>query len=64
MEYEKAGRKIVCNHCGGEDFEAGTALLNTAWMSFLNLDCLDKSADTYVCTNCGRIEWFYPLEGE
>lgn len=56
MKIEKAGKELTCAHCGGKDFESGTALLNTAWMSFLNLDCLDKSADTYVCKKCGRIE--------
>lgn len=33
-----AGKAVVCPHCGGTRFLGGKAQLNTAGMSFLNLD--------------------------
>lgn len=53
-----AGAFVVCAHCRHDRFVEGRALLNTAGMSFLNLDWANRSAATLACTNCGRIEWF------
>jgi predicted nucleic-acid-binding Zn-ribbon protein len=57
-EYEAAGRQIVCPHCGGSTFDKSEAQLNTAGMSFLNLDWANRSATTLTCSTCSRIEWF------
>lgn len=57
--YEIVGRKIVCNHCGGDIFAEGSALLNTSGMSFVGLDWANSSATTLSCTNCSKIEWFH-----
>ena len=27
-------------------------------MTLLDLDFLNKSADIYICSGCGHIEWF------
>lgn len=27
-------------------------------MGFFDLDFLNKSADIYICSECGHIEWF------
>ena len=53
-----AGKTVTCSHCGGTDFEEGSAQLNTAGLSFLDLDWLNKSATIYKCAACGHIEWF------
>ena len=58
QRYQTAGKEIVCPHCTGIRFKRGEAQLNTAGMSFLNLDWADKSATTLACSNCGYILWF------
>ncbi|MDD5349370.1 MAG: hypothetical protein PHQ12_04080 [Chthoniobacteraceae bacterium] len=52
------GHPLKCPHCGGVSFRREQAQLNTAGMTFLKLDWLNKSADTFICADCGRIEWF------
>ncbi len=56
--FEVAGIAVRCPHCGGEEFVEGRALLNTAGMTFFNLDWANRSAATLACVGCGRIEWF------
>jgi hypothetical protein len=56
--YTVAGKAVICQHCGHDRFVEGRAQLNTAGMSFLNLDWINRSAATLACTSCGRIEWF------
>jgi len=51
-------RPLRCPHCHQELFFERSWQLNTAGMSFLNLDWLNSSATNYVCAGCGRIEWF------
>jgi hypothetical protein len=53
-----AGTPVRCAHCGHDRFIEGRALLNTAGLTFLNLDWANRTAATLACTNCGRIEWF------
>ncbi len=53
-----AGKAVRCTHCTGDRFVEGRAQLNTAGMSFMNLDWANRSAATLTCTTCGRIEWF------
>jgi predicted nucleic-acid-binding Zn-ribbon protein len=52
------GYPLKCSHCGGKDFSFRKALLNTTGMTFLDLDWLNKSADVFSCSSCGRLEWF------
>jgi hypothetical protein len=56
--YTVAGKPVECPHCSHDRFVEGRAQLNTAGMSFLNLDWANRSAATLTCTSCGRIEWF------
>ena len=56
--FEVAGRPVRCPHCGGQHFVEGRAQLNTAGMTFLNLDWANRSAATLACVGCGRVEWF------
>lgn len=37
-EYEIAGKKVVCPHCGGVTFDEGVAQLNTRGATFVGLD--------------------------
>lgn len=53
-----AGLPLVCPHCKNERFNECRWLLNTVGMTFMNLDWLNESAMNYICSNCGRIEWF------
>jgi uncharacterized protein len=56
--YSVAGIAVACGHCKGDRFVEGSAMLNTAGLTFLNLDWANRSAATLTCTTCGRIEWF------
>lgn len=57
-KYSVAEKPVRCPHCGSETFDQATALLNTAGMSFLNLDWANRSATTLICTECGHVQWF------
>ncbi len=52
------GHPLKCGHCGCASFSHSRAQLNTAGMTFLNLDWLNKSADIFTCSECGHLEWF------
>lgn len=56
--YQLQGRAIVCTHCGHNQFDQATALLNTPGMTFFGLDWANRSATLLSCKQCGRIEWF------
>lgn len=60
MQYEVAGKQLKCPHCNETNFKRSEAQLNTAMLTLFDLDFLNESADTFFCTNCGRIEWFLP----
>ena len=55
---EVRGKQLVCTHCGGRRFARRQAQLNTALMTFFDVDWLNKSAEVFVCSACGRLEWF------
>lgn len=56
--FSAGGRPISCTHCEQSEFERREAQLNTAGMSFLDLDWMNRSGTAMVCTNCGLIQWF------
>lgn len=58
QRYSVAGIQVKCSHCGGQDFDAGSAMLNTAGMTFLGLDWANRNASVLICTRCGHVEWF------
>ncbi len=37
-EYSAGGKGVVCPRCGGTVFAEGSAMLNTAGMTFINMD--------------------------
>ena len=51
-------KTLVCPVCGNRFFTERAAQLNTAGMSFLDLDFLNKTAQCYVCSECTHFIWF------
>jgi predicted nucleic-acid-binding Zn-ribbon protein len=58
QHYEVAGKQVQCPHCGGNNFDTGSALLNTTGLTLLGLDWANRSAHLLICTACGHIDWF------
>jgi predicted nucleic-acid-binding Zn-ribbon protein len=58
--YEVLGKVLKCQVCGHDEFSKREAQLNTAGMSFVNLDWANASAVCFVCEQCGYIHWFLP----
>ena len=56
--FAAAGKAIGCGHCGQTEFVKREAQLNTAGMTFLDLDWMNRAGTALVCTNCGLIQWF------
>jgi predicted nucleic-acid-binding Zn-ribbon protein len=56
--FSMVGKNILCPHCGSETFEQKTAMLNTAWMTFFNLDWANKQAIILTCSKCTYVQWF------
>ncbi|UQZ37326.1 hypothetical protein C2I18_00775 [Paenibacillus sp. PK3_47] len=56
--YTVNGLEVICVHCRYDRFEHGFAQLNTAFLSFLNLDFANRSANTLTCGRCGYVHWF------
>ncbi|MCX7553625.1 zinc ribbon domain-containing protein [Marinicella sp. S1101] len=52
------GMAVNCVHCGGKHFDEGQAQMNTAGLTFLNLDWANKSATVMVCKTCTHVMWF------
>jgi hypothetical protein len=52
------GKNIICPQCGSDRFEMSSALLNTAGMTFFNLDWANRQAAILICTTCTHIQWF------
>lgn len=52
------GNQLKCRICNNTNFYKRRAQLNTAVLSFFDLDWANKSATCYVCSNCANIEWF------
>jgi hypothetical protein len=52
------GKHLHCVHCGSIRFVRRQAQLNTAFMTLLNMGWLNTTAEIFVCTICGRLEWF------
>ncbi len=57
-QFEVAGVRVKCSHCGNVHFDEGDALLNTTGLTLLGLDWANRTANLLICTNCGHVEWF------
>ncbi|MBN2405459.1 MAG: DNA-binding protein [Coriobacteriia bacterium] len=58
QHYRVAGIQVTCSHCGGQEFDTGSALLNTTGMTLLGLDWANRDASLLICAKCGHVEWF------
>jgi len=56
--YQLQENIVTCPHCKNDQFDEGSALLNTAGMTFLNLDWANRSASILACKRCGQVLWF------
>ena len=56
--YKVAGEILRCTHCAFEGFKYSNVQLNTAFLSFLDLEWLNESARVFNCQKCGKLEWF------
>lgn len=52
------GTDLSCVVCGNASFFQREWQLNTAGMSFFDLDFLNRSATCYICAECRHIHWF------
>lgn len=57
-KYAAGGVAISCAHCKQSEFVKREAQFNTAGMTFLDLDWMNRSGIALVCTTCGLIQWF------
>lgn len=57
-KYRAAGRILKCTHCEFEGFECSRVQLNTAFLTFLDLDWLNPNARVFNCQKCGKLQWF------
>lgn len=55
-----ADRQLHCPHCDNDRFFQQRWLLSPAAFSHFKLDWENRAACNYVCSVCGRIEWFIP----
>ncbi|MFZ6004995.1 MAG: hypothetical protein ACOYXM_13800 [Actinomycetota bacterium] len=52
--------RMRCHHCGGTEFDRREGQINTAAMTFLDMDWANRSAAVLTCQACGYIHWFMP----
>lgn len=57
--YVVSGLPVTCTHCRNDTFQHGEAQLNTAILSFFDLDFANRSANILICSHCGYVHWFY-----
>lgn len=56
--FKVAEHIIKCVQCGNPHFERGSAQLNTAVLTFLDLDWANRSAYLLSCKQCSHVMWF------
>jgi Kef-type K+ transport system membrane component KefB len=61
----KFGGSFVAARFTGLNWRISAALgilMNTRGLAFFNWDWLNQDAMNYICSACGRVEWFMPLQ--
>lgn len=53
------GIDLKCPVCSNDKFRTKQVLLNTAAMSFFNLDWANRNANCFICSECTHIMWFF-----
>ena len=57
------GRTLRCVVCSNDRFWQQRASMHGPVSSFFNLDWAAPSADCAICSACGYVHWFVPLNG-
>jgi hypothetical protein len=57
--YKVKGHELKCPICSNKFFRTKQVLLNTAVMSFFNLDWANRNATCFVCSDCTNMLWFF-----
>ena len=52
------GYDLQCPVCRNNTFFKRSAMLNTFFLTFFDLDWADRSATCFVCSDCTHISWF------
>jgi hypothetical protein len=60
VEVDFDGQTMQCAMCKAQRFWHRRAQLHTAFLTFLDLEWMNDSADCYVCDRCGYVHWFLP----
>ena len=56
--------KLKCKHCDHDRFYSGQYLLNTVGLTLLGIDWLNRTADVFICSQCGFLHWFLAFPSE
>ena len=56
------GHPVVCQICHNRTFWQKRAQLHGGLATFFNMEWASPTAVCLVCSNCGHIHWFLPLE--
>ena len=59
---EILGRELRCHVCDNTEFMKREGQLNTAMASAFNLDWANVSGICVICSRCGFIHWFLPID--
>ena len=59
---EVAGRPLHCQVCHHTTFWRRSAQLHGGMATFLNLEWASATAACLVCSRCGYIHWFLPVD--
>lgn len=57
-EYSVKGRSLKCPICENRFFIARETLMNTPGMTIMGIEWANKSAQNYICNECGYVMWF------
>ncbi len=60
--YQVYGHPVKCSHCGNDAFYTYQTVLESRTEAFLNIAWLNEPTDNFICSRCGHIESFYPME--
>ena len=58
LEFDVGERQATCQFCGDQKFWIKKGQLNTAVMSFFDVEWLDPQATCLICDSCGYVHWF------
>ena len=56
------GRPLNCLVCGHDTFWRRTTQKNTAFLTFLKLDWMNRTVTSLACDKCGYVHEFFPTK--